>query len=83
MKLSEQALLDVERERYLDLVNFSEEAHVPEPVIERLWKQTGGLTEPQTQKLLAGFSRKILLRRKSEKILPSSAFMIDNRTSCA
>ncbi|MEO8328338.1 MAG: NB-ARC domain-containing protein, partial [Nitrospirota bacterium] len=74
MKLSVQALPEFERTRYLELVIFPEDAHVPERVIEHLWSQTADLTPTQTHKLLAGFARKSLLLRKEERQLPGISF---------
>ncbi|MBK8274760.1 MAG: TIR domain-containing protein [Nitrospira sp.] len=74
MKLSVQALSEADRARYLELVIFPEDAHVPEQVVERLWSKTGSLTPSQTRKLLAKFSRKNLLLRKDERELPGINF---------
>ncbi|WP_176698092.1 NB-ARC domain-containing protein [Candidatus Nitrospira nitrosa] len=67
MKLSVQALSEADRGRYLELVIFPEDAHVPDVVIERLWHETAGLTAAQSQKLLSRFARKSLLLRKDER----------------
>jgi hypothetical protein len=61
MQLSLDALTDDDRFRLLELAVFPEDVHVPVSVIERLWAQTGGLTDGEVGGLLEAFERKALL----------------------
>ncbi|MBX3326253.1 MAG: NB-ARC domain-containing protein [Nitrospira sp.] len=74
MKLSVRALSESERARYLEMVIFQEDVHVPDQVIERLWKTTGDVTACQTQKLLSRFARKSLLLRKEDRDVSGISF---------
>jgi len=61
MKLSIAALLEDERQRYLELAIFPEDVRVPESTVSRLWAHTGDLSSERTQQLLNRLARKNLL----------------------
>ena len=60
---SVDALPENERTRYLELAVFPEDALIPPPTVARLWQHSGGLDAAESEKLLARFQRKALLKR--------------------
>ncbi|MET0395446.1 MAG: NB-ARC domain-containing protein [Longimicrobiaceae bacterium] len=63
MRLGVDALPSEERRRYLELAVFPEDVRVPESVVLKLWRVTGGLSSTESKALLAKFGRKALLER--------------------
>ncbi|MBA2244751.1 MAG: hypothetical protein H0W11_07320, partial [Gemmatimonadetes bacterium] len=66
LRLSVDALPDDERARYLELAVFPEDVQVPESVVLRLWRQTGGMDAVAARDLLARLKSKALLERGSD-----------------
>jgi WD40 repeat protein len=61
LRPSVDALSPSQRQRYLELAVFAEDVRIPESLIQRLWKRTGGVEAYQASALLAQLGRKALL----------------------
>lgn len=61
MRLSVDALPEAERQRYLELAVFPEDAPVPESVVLALWKRTAEMDALAGRDLIARFRRRALL----------------------
>ena len=63
---SVDALRTGERERYLELAVFPKGTAVPAVVVQRMWRHSAGLSEADSEQLLARLERKSLLSLSGE-----------------
>jgi hypothetical protein len=66
LQVSTEALATSDRDRYLELAVFPEDADVPVGAICTLWHHTGGMEAPDSRELLRRLHRKALLIRSDD-----------------
>jgi hypothetical protein len=67
LQVSTEALAAPDRDRYLELAVFPEDADVPVETICTLWHHTGGMEAPDSRELLRRLHRKSLLIRSDDR----------------
>jgi hypothetical protein len=67
LQVSTEALASSDRDRYLDLAVFPEDANIPVDTICTLWRHTGGMEAPDSRELLRRLHRQALLIRSDDK----------------
>jgi WD40 repeat protein len=66
LQVSTEALATSDRDRYLELAVFPEDADVPVETICTLWHHTGGMEAPDARELLRRLHRRALLIRSND-----------------
>jgi hypothetical protein len=67
LQVSTDALASTDRDRYLELAVFPEDANVPVETICTLWRRTGGMERPDSRELLRRLHRQALLIRSDDR----------------
>ena len=67
LQVSTDALAPSDRDRYLELAVFPEDADVPVEAICTLWRHTGGMAAPGSRELLRRLHRMALLIRSDDR----------------
>ena len=67
LQVSTDALASSDRDRYLELAVFPEDANVPVETICTLWRHSGGMELPDSRELLRRLHRQALLIRSDDR----------------